>query len=258
MGRRTGAFILLLSLLWLLPRPLNGQVGKGLPMGDGTDVEETDREMKGRSSWTPSSLLEVQIRTEIGRRWGVEPDKLHLEWGELRERENTDEAFVPRLIGNGSGGNWIVAFVPKKGGISGFRAWLRAGVEVEELIAAHDLERGEILSESDITTTRSIRWGRPRKGEELDPLGWTVQRRIGAGETLRRPLIAPPPAVRSGEWVEVRWKGPGLTLTLRAKAERTASVGERLHVRTETGQRLEGIAGPNGTVEIDTPPEVMS
>src|SRR5690625_7491722 len=118
-------------------------------MGDGTAVEDTDREMRWRSSWTPSSLLEVQSRTEIGRRWGVEPDKLHLEWGELRERENTDEACVPRLIGNGLGGDWIVAFVPKKGGMSGFRAWLLAGVEVEEFIAARDLERAEILVASD-------------------------------------------------------------------------------------------------------------
>lgn len=241
MRATTGAIILFMSLLWLITQPLNAQLA----------------ERGERSSWVPSAQLEAQIRSEIGRRWGIEPARIHLEWGETRRHDLSGEGLEFRLIGNGAGGNWIVAFQTTDNGHSSFRVWLRAGVKVEVPIAAHDIERGEILSESDITTTSIIRWDRVRRVEEVDLVGWIAQRRIGAGENLREPLVVPPPAVRSGEWVEVHWKRPGILLTLRAKAERSARVGERIRVRTETGQRLEGIARETGIVEIETPPEVM-
>lgn len=206
----------------------------------------------------PGPLLSKRVREAIAERWGVEPGIIHLEWGAVRDGIAPAEDAGFELIGNGVGGNWVVAFAPGTPGGPSHRVWLRAGVELLEPVAARELGRDHELGLDDIASAAVVRWGGPGPAEEVDLVGWITRRQVRAGEPLREPAVGPPLAIRSGERVQAVWRRPGIALTLEARALGTAVVGGKVFVRTDTGLRLEGTASARGVVEIDAPMEVRS
>jgi len=65
--------------------------------------------------------------------------------------------------------------------------------------------------------------------------------------------VEPPELVRAGGGGGVVVRYGGLRLALRGTAERDGALGERVVVRTEFGQRLEGVVEAEGTVVVEGP-----
>jgi flagella basal body P-ring formation protein FlgA len=210
----------------------------------------------GTPPWSPAPALASRVREEIANRWGVAPEMVRLEWGARRSGAVPAEDAAFELIGTGTGGNWIVAFNPRSTTKPALRVWLRAGVLVEQPVAARDLERDRVLAPADIAMAEVVQWGGAEAVTSAVGEGWVTRRQVRAGEPLREPAVAPPLAVRSGELVQAVWRRPGVELTVQARALGSAGVGERVMVRAESGRRLEGTALGMGLVEIDAPPEV--
>jgi len=210
---------------------------------------------RSAAGWTPGAELSRRVREAVALRWGVDPDRVRLEWGAVREAQPIGENAAFDLVGTGAGGSWIVAFASGEPGAAPIRVRLRAGTEVDEPVAARDLERDVVLAAGDIAWTSVIRWGPPAgAAPEVRP-GWVTRRRIAAGDALREPAVGPPLAVRAGETVEAVWSRGGITLTLPVRAAGSAVVGERVAVRTESGRRIQAIAVEPGRVRIDAPSE---
>lgn len=193
--------------------------------------------------------LAEQVRAEVAARWDVEPSSVRLEWGAVREGTVLDEDVTFEFIGAGTTGSWVVAFTHDDGRPA-LRVRLRAGLELATPVAARELPRGTTLEAEDIDWSPSVRWGPPGPDTEIEA-GWVTQRRVAAGEALRVPAVARPAVVSSGEPVQAVWSRGGVQLTLRARALGTAAHGERVRIRTNSGERLEGRATGPGQVHID-------
>jgi flagella basal body P-ring formation protein FlgA len=200
--------------------------------------------------WGPGPGLAARVQRAIAERWGVEPGAVRLEWPAADPGVAAADDAVFELVGTGAGGTWwLVLREPGQGGRAA-RVRIRAGVEVEEAVAARRLERGAVLAEGDIERRSVVHWGAPPDAPAV-AVGWVTRRVIPAGEPLRAPAVAPPLLIDAGELVQVIVRRGAVELTLRARATGPAAAGGRVAVRTEAGRRLEGIAIAPGTVRID-------
>jgi flagellar basal body P-ring formation protein FlgA len=111
-------------------------------------------------------------------------------------------------------------------------------------MAARDLPRGAVLVAADIAL--------PGPDSAGSPVGWVTRRVVAAGELLREPTIAPPPAVTAGERVQLLWQDGVLEVRLRGQAMGSAALGERVTVRVDARRRFEGVAVRSGVVRIET------
>ena len=116
-------------------------------------------------------------------------------------------------------------------------------------VATHALARGAVLTADDIefrdTTSRA-----PIDTNRVAP-GWTTRRVIAAGEVLRVPAVEPPIVVTANQDVEVEWADQNVRLTVRGVAARNGSLGDRVPVRIDLGQRIEATVVAPGRVRID-------
>lgn len=122
-------------------------------------------------------------------------------------------------------------------------------------VAARDLPRGATLTEADIAFRPATASDRPAAAPATPGAGWVTRRVIRAGEPLREPGVGKPVLVRSGQPVQVVWRGKGIALRIRGVAARSASLGERVPVRIDTGWRVEGAVAGEALVHIDPPLE---
>jgi flagella basal body P-ring formation protein FlgA len=201
--------------------------------------------------WAPGRGLAARVQRAVAERWGVEPGAIRLEWMAVDAAAAPADDAAFELVGTGAGGTWWLALREGKQGGGAMRVRIRAGVEVEEAVAARRLERGAVLAEDDIERRRVVHWGAPPRDAPAVTLGWVARRVIPAGEPLRPPAVAPPLLVDAGELVQVIVRRGTVEVTLRARAAGPAAAGQRVAVRTEAGRRLEGIAIAPGTVRID-------
>ncbi|MEQ8329977.1 MAG: flagellar basal body P-ring formation chaperone FlgA [Longimicrobiales bacterium] len=196
---------------------------------------------------TYPSSVERRARDEVARRWQTSGDSLVLEWS--RVREDVAEDSPVDLVGSGAGGHWVARLRTVDGSPVSIR--LRAGERRSVPVAARGLSRGQELTPSDVSVTTEVRWGAPEPGgEAVDLEGWVVQRAIASGEALRLPVVRPPLAVVSGRGVEIRWQRGGVGLTASATAAGSAAVGDTVFVRTQSGERLRGVAVAPGIVDV--------
>jgi flagella basal body P-ring formation protein FlgA len=116
-------------------------------------------------------------------------------------------------------------------------------------IASHALARGAVITVDDIiykdSTVRAA-----GDSSRVAP-GWVTRRMIAAGELLRAPAVEPPNVVLANQAVDVEWKDQNVALTLRGIVTRSAAIGDRVTVRTESGRRFEGTVIASGRVRID-------
>lgn len=116
-------------------------------------------------------------------------------------------------------------------------------------VATRTLARGTVITSDDYvlrdTTVRGY-VDTTTVGE-----GWVTRRIIGAGEILRSPAVERPHAVSANQPVELEWQSSNVRLTIRGVATRSAALGERIPVRTDSGRRVEATVVAPGRVRLD-------
>ena len=201
-------------------------------------------------SWMPGEAMESEVRSQLSERWGVLPEALVLEWGEPRGGDLPYEYDRVRLMGAGRDGRWVASFGMEDDGGDSRSVLLRAGVLVPQKVAGRALERGRVLGEEDIVVEQRIHWGPPRGVSEECVVGWVAQRPVDQGEPLSVPAVRPPLLVVSGRPVIVLWSRGNVDLRVAGTAVGSASLGERVFVRTEAGTRLDGLVEGPGMVRV--------
>ncbi len=194
--------------------------------------------------------VEESVRSEIARRWHIDPGQVVLEWGPHEGVGVVDSSIDPRLVGVGSAGEWVVRLEGTRGTV-GVR--VRAGSTQSVPLATTPMRRGQTLAPGDIRFDERTVWGEPDVAEAshgTDLVGWVTQRRINVGDRLVQPAVGPPSVVHTGESVEVAWATGAIRLTLIGRALGTARAGEVVSVRLETGKRVRGVALDDGTVRV--------
>ncbi len=196
-----------------------------------------------RPAGAPAGLAIAEaVAQAVAARWGVAAARVRVEPSPPAQWPAAADAV--RLLGDGQDGTWIVACTAA--GVEK-RLLVRAGVLATVQVAAHDLERGATLSAADMRLDSELQWGPPRTTTE--PVsGWTVKRRISAGEPLRSPAVEPPLAVRPGDTVQLIVTRGQVTITLSGRAAGAAPLGGRVSVRAATGRLLEGTVIAPGVV----------
>ena len=233
----------LVLALTLTPPELAEGLGEPAPSAD-------SRHRAGPDSveWGGFAVVEPRVRAEIADRWDIPAEDLRLDWGAVRQDwEPTRDASVV-LQGSGRNGYWIVRLHE---GDQQLAIRLRAASTRLVMVAARPLERGATLRREDVAWEHQEVWGPPDARAPAEP-GWTVRRRVRAGETLSPPRVTPPDAVESGAPVTVEWVGDAVAITLPGKALGTVPVGEPVYVRTDTGERLRGTAVAPGRVRVSS------
>jgi flagella basal body P-ring formation protein FlgA len=115
--------------------------------------------------------------------------------------------------------------------------------------AAHALTRGATLTAADLAVAPNASCQR----DALPPdslVGRVTRRVIRAGEPLREPGVALPPAVSAGEFVEVVLQERGVRLSMQGTATASAAVGQIVWVRLGAKQRVQGTVTGRGTVTV--------
>jgi flagella basal body P-ring formation protein FlgA len=124
-----------------------------------------------------------------------------------------------------------------------------AGPTVRMPIALHTIVRGAVLTADDFEYRDTTTHNSPDTAQIT--AGWVTRRTITAGEILRAPAVEPPTIVSANSTVQVEWVDGNVRLTIRGVAARSASLGDRVAVRTELGKRIEGTVVAPGRVRID-------
>lgn len=192
------------------------------------------------------------VQWEVARRWGIDPDRVHLEFGRV-SGDAPDRVASVRLLGTGTKGHWVALLSPADPALTPTRVRLRAGVERAQPVATRDLERGVALTVGDIGHDVVVAWGSPTGQVQSVEPGWIVHRSISAGEALREPAVAPPDAVTSGQPIEVLWRRGAVSVSLAGVALGSGPIGTEVRVRTESGRELRGVAQAEGLVMVGNP-----
>jgi flagella basal body P-ring formation protein FlgA len=190
------------------------------------------------------------VQALVAESWGVEWERVLLDWGS-NSVEGLPTVFSGAgLVGRGRQGHLVVSFQENLGSHRANQVVVRAGVAVMVPVAGRSLPRGASLGPDDILLESSVHWGEPGQSDAQVHEGWITQRPIRKGEVLSRPAVAPPRAVVSGMPVTIIVRRGGIVLTLAGTAAGHAELGGSVHVRTENGQRLTGVAVGPSQVEI--------
>jgi flagella basal body P-ring formation protein FlgA len=125
--------------------------------------------------------------------------------------------------------------------------------QAELVVPAHDIARGSLIGESDLTT-KSV----PvlRMNESLihafgDVVGREAKRALRAGETLRLSDLKRPTLVAKGATVTMVFEAPGMSLTAVGRALAEGGEGDSIAVLNPTSYRqVVAIVTAPGTVHV--------
>lgn len=199
---------------------------------------------------TDTAALRSLALPLVARRWKVSSERVVLDVGAVRSDWSPDSGAHAELLGTGARGQWVLRVYGSDGSSESVR--VRAGVRTRARVAARSLPRGHALTTDDMAEAEEVRWGHPVEEESQAEVGWVTRRVLKKGDALRPPAVAPPLAVRSGRPVSVVWRRDGVGLRVDGKAESSASLGEQVLVRTESGKRLKGVVIAPDVVNVTT------
>ena len=107
------------------------------------------------------------------------------------------------------------------------------------VVPAHDIERGEIIADVDLTA-QTIAPDRMRPGvvqETADLVGHEARRLLRAGEPVRHEDVRMPILIVKGSTVTMTFAEPGIVLTATGRAMGDAGLGESVVVQNPVSFR---------------------
>ncbi|MBB34588.1 MAG: flagella basal body P-ring formation protein FlgA [Hirschia sp.] len=126
--------------------------------------------------------------------------------------------------------------------------------ENHALVLTRDIERGEILTASD------MEWAGPEDGVRVsssapadmaDAVGMEAKRTLRAGRTFRNADIKTPSVIRKGEPVTLIYASGGLTLSVGGRALADATLGEPVRVMNNYSNRaIDALATGSGEARV--------
>lgn len=114
------------------------------------------------------------------------------------------------------------------------------------------LEAGHVLGPKDIVSSKVLPEELPN-GAVSDPeqlLGRSLRQPLAAGAVLRLSLLRTELVITAGQTVKLIANGAGFSISSEGRAMSNASSGQRVQVRSASGQTVQGIALPSGAVSI--------
>jgi len=115
-------------------------------------------------------------------------------------------------------------------------------------VATRTIARGTVLATGDFVLRDTTLRG-PSDTTTVGE-GWVARRLIGAGEILRMPAVERPRVINANQAVQLEWSDNNVTLVLRGIATRSAALGERIAVRTDSGRRVEATVVAPGRLRL--------
>lgn len=118
--------------------------------------------------------------------------------------------------------------------------------------AARPLAQGQPVSATDVTVQKADLAQLPAGilTEPAQAVGKTLVSSIASGQPLRQDLLRLPFVVLQGQSVKLLAQGRGFNVSSEGKALAAAAAGQVVQVRTHSGQIINGIARPDGIVEV--------
>jgi flagella basal body P-ring formation protein FlgA len=215
-----------------------------------TPLDTPVRAVVRTATGDPAPAATIRVARAVAERWKVSPERVRVEWESPVTDGSISPAATVELWGSGAGGHWTVIFHADSGAAP-VRVRVRAGVETQVAVATRSLSRDAVLSDADVAISSVVLWGPPQDSAELPAAGWVTHRVIAGGEQLREPAVSKPALVRAGDGVSIEWRRGTVAISMRGTAAGSASLGERVWVRTGSGRRLQGVVTAPALVRID-------
>lgn len=159
------------------------------------------------------------------------------------------EAFAERPLRNGQGTVTVEC--------SGASAWrlfvpVRATHNVDVVVAANSLSRGQRISEADIRMVQNSSVTLPLNylTRVEDVVGLTLTRSVPAGTVLVSGALDYPNLVSRGDLVTLVAGSSGIMVKSAGTALQDAALTERVRVRTQTGRVVEGVVEALSVVRV--------
>lgn len=132
--------------------------------------------------------------------------------------------------------------------------YVPVGVKVmaNVVYAAKPLAQGQPVAASDLALQKADLAQLPAGilTEQSQAVGKTLATSIASGQPLRRDMLRSPLVVLQGQSVKLLARGRGFNVSSEGKALAAAAAGQVAQVRTHSGQIINGIARPDGIVEV--------
>ena len=147
---------------------------------------------------------------------------------------------------------WLLALIP---GLLLAASQAFAGT-VRIVVPAHDIVRGDIISESDLTYTSvdgaALMSGIPTKMDEVK--GMQARRMLSAGQPFRGDDVRKPIVIGKGDTVTMQFIVPGVELTAMGRAMSEGGIGDTITIQNPASYRMiAGIVTAPGTVRATGP-----
>ena len=122
---------------------------------------------------------------------------------------------------------------------------------VRVVVPAHDIARGDTISESDLTYATvdgaQLMSGVPTKMDEVK--GMQARRTLSAGQAFRSDDVRRPIVITKGQTVTMEFEEPGVELTAMGRAMSEGGVGDTVTVQNPASYRMiSAIVTAPGTV----------
>ena len=161
------------------------------------------------------------------------------------------EPLMPLRISLERGGRFDIQF--KNENERPMRITGAAREAYDTLVATRTLNRGEILRDSDVTIEKRSKaeiQGDPI-GDPAVAIGMAIQQALRPGQPIRGSDLAKPQLVKRGEPVVLHYRVPGITLTVRGKAEEGGALGDTVNITNVQSKRaVQGIVSGHGQVTV--------
>jgi len=147
---------------------------------------------------------------------------------------------------------WLLALIP---GLLLAASQAFAGT-VRIVVPAHDIVRGDIISESDLTYATvdgaALMSGIPTKIDEVK--GMQARRMLSAGQPFRGDDVRKPIVIGKGDTVTMQFIVPGVELTAMGRAMSEGGIGDTITIQNPASYRMiAGIVTAPGTVRATGP-----